>query len=233
MVMENPEIGRQLKEHANAIRSAGKRAIRDVIEVGRHLTEAKALVGHGGWLRWLECEFGWKDQTARNLMQMYQASLKSPNFGDSNLPLSALYMLAGPNTPSAAVEDVLARCRPGAALKVADVKQVIAKAKSNVVAIQVTDSPKPDPSRPVPDLLASVVTEQAERLSRAIACIEEIAEGEKLIMLQIVERCSDRDLEKAEAAILALLKVIQRVRDERAMEAPASEPMAASCKGLH
>jgi Protein of unknown function (DUF3102) len=49
MVMENPEIGRQLKEHANAIRSAGKRAIRDVIEVGRHLTEAKALVGHGGW----------------------------------------------------------------------------------------------------------------------------------------------------------------------------------------
>jgi hypothetical protein len=70
----------------------------------------------------------------------------------------------------------------------------------------------------VPDLLASVVTEQAERLSRAIACIEEIAEGEKLIMLQIVERCSDRDLEKAEAAILALLKVIQRVRDERAME---------------
>jgi len=36
------------------------RPIRDIIEIGRRLTDAKAIAGHGNWLPWLEKEFGCK-----------------------------------------------------------------------------------------------------------------------------------------------------------------------------
>ena len=46
-------------QHAEAIRVLGRQRVANVIEIGRRLTEAKALAGHGGWLPWLEREFGW------------------------------------------------------------------------------------------------------------------------------------------------------------------------------
>jgi hypothetical protein len=54
-----------LTEHAAEIRRLGKRVIADVttivtttaIEIGRHLTEAKAKAGHGHFGRWLLQEF--------------------------------------------------------------------------------------------------------------------------------------------------------------------------------
>jgi Protein of unknown function (DUF3102) len=36
------------------------RPIRDIIEIGRRLTDAKAIAGHGNWLPWSEKEFGCK-----------------------------------------------------------------------------------------------------------------------------------------------------------------------------
>src|SRR5262249_51951563 len=53
-----------LIEHADAIRQLGKRVVSDVVEIGRRLTEAKEIAGHGNWLSWLEREFGWSPSTA-------------------------------------------------------------------------------------------------------------------------------------------------------------------------
>jgi Protein of unknown function (DUF3102) len=36
---------------------------------GRRLTEAKPLAGNGGWLPWLEHEFGWTEMTATRFGQ--------------------------------------------------------------------------------------------------------------------------------------------------------------------
>jgi hypothetical protein len=49
---------KQLAEHSQEIRALGKRAIRDIIKIGKRLTEAKGIAGHGNWLPWLEREFG-------------------------------------------------------------------------------------------------------------------------------------------------------------------------------
>ena len=54
-----------LAEHAKEIRKLGKRAIEDIIEIGRRLTEAKKLVGYGHWGNWLEKEFGWSPAKRR------------------------------------------------------------------------------------------------------------------------------------------------------------------------
>ena len=54
-----------LAQNAEAIRALGKRVIGDIIEIGRRLTEAKKIVGHGNWLPWLDREFGWRTRRLR------------------------------------------------------------------------------------------------------------------------------------------------------------------------
>jgi hypothetical protein len=79
------ELDRSLAYHADAIKAAGTRVMSDVVEIGRHLTEAKKLCGHGNWLPWLEREFGWTDQTARNFMRVFDLS-NSKRVLDLDLP---------------------------------------------------------------------------------------------------------------------------------------------------
>jgi hypothetical protein len=117
-----------LDDHAAAIHALGKRVIEDVIEIGRRLTLAKPMAGHGKWLPWLKREFGWTEQSALNFMRAYELA-KSKNFLDLNLPVSAIYQLAAPSTPPEAVEAVVARAKAGEKVTGADVKKVVGDAK--------------------------------------------------------------------------------------------------------
>jgi hypothetical protein len=88
-----------LAENAEAIRKLRKRAIGDVIEIGRRLTEMKEICGHGNWMPWLRREFGWTDRQALNYIRVYELSLKSENVSDLRIPVSGLYLLTAPSTP--------------------------------------------------------------------------------------------------------------------------------------
>ena len=68
-----------------------------IIEMGQHLIEVKAAIGHGNFLPWLEAEFGWSDRTAARLIRVAEKFDKLSNL-DSVSP-SALYILAAPSTP--------------------------------------------------------------------------------------------------------------------------------------
>jgi hypothetical protein len=114
-----------LAEHAAVIRGLGKRVVADIIEIGRRLTDAKKIAGHGNWLPWLEREFGWSRQTADNFINVYEANGKVPNFGNLNLPLSGLYLLAKPSTPDEARAEVIERAEAGEHLSVADVQRIV------------------------------------------------------------------------------------------------------------
>jgi Protein of unknown function (DUF3102) len=111
-----------LAENAKVIRTLGKRAIGDVIEIGRRLTESKKLCGHGNWLPWLEREFGWEDRTALNFMQVHAMVGKSEKFADLSLPVSGLYLLAAPSTPEEVRDEVAIRAAAGEKITVADVR---------------------------------------------------------------------------------------------------------------
>jgi hypothetical protein len=117
-----------LAKHAEAIRSLGKRVIADVIKIGKHLTEAKELCGHGNWLPWLEREFGWTDKTAKRLMAVYDLNGKFDNLSDLEIPVSTLYLLAAPSTPTPVVEKVIERAKAGEKIGVAEVKDAINQA---------------------------------------------------------------------------------------------------------
>jgi Protein of unknown function (DUF3102) len=119
-----------LAQNAEAIRALGKRVIADIIEIGRLLTETKKIAGHGGWLPWLDREFGWTSDTAQNFMAVHSMVAKNGNFPDLNLPVSGLYLLAAPSTPEEAREAVIARAESGERLSVKDVRNQIEEART-------------------------------------------------------------------------------------------------------
>ena len=98
--------------HVEAIRQLGKQTIANVIEIGRHLTECKDLVGHRNFGCWLDREFGWAERSAQNFMSVFGLSKsKNANFADLDLPVSAIYLLAAPGTPDQARDEIIERAQ--------------------------------------------------------------------------------------------------------------------------
>jgi hypothetical protein len=124
------ERERVLAENAEEIRKLGKRAVCDVTEIGHRLGEMKKICGHGNWLPWLQREFGWTDRHALNYIRVYELSLKSENFSDLGIPVSALYLLAAPSTPPEAVDEVIERAKSGERQAHAEIKGTIDKIKT-------------------------------------------------------------------------------------------------------
>lgn len=66
-----------------------------VIEIGRHLIEAKDRVGHGHFLPWLDREFGWDERTAQRIMAVFERFGNTQRVADLPVTRAALYLLAG------------------------------------------------------------------------------------------------------------------------------------------
>jgi len=104
-----------LNAHAKAIRALGKQTVESVIEIGRHLTEAKAEVKKlgGSWGDWLKTEFDWRDTSARRFMDVYERKSELAKLANQDLPLASLYLLAAPSTSKAARDEVAAKAKKG------------------------------------------------------------------------------------------------------------------------
>jgi hypothetical protein len=126
-----------LAEHAAEIRALGKRAVRDVIEIGRLLNLCRdELKEEGRWLAWLKNEFDWSRRTAENYINVYVAfGLKDAitgevaNFATFDVPISALYLISAPSTPKEVRTEVIARAEAGEKVLVEEVKRVVARSK--------------------------------------------------------------------------------------------------------
>lgn len=60
---------------------AGKYMLKSVIEIGKRLTEAKELVGHGNWEQWLIDNVEYSQSTANNVMRIFS------EYGDAQINL--------------------------------------------------------------------------------------------------------------------------------------------------
>jgi hypothetical protein len=123
-----------LTEHANAIRKLGKQTVENVIEIGRHLTEAKLVVRKlgGSWGDWLKAEFGWKEISARSFMNVCEWSKSgSSKFELADLPISSLYLLAEPSTSEKARDEIAGRVKRGEKVKHKEVAKAVRKHKSH------------------------------------------------------------------------------------------------------
>lgn len=92
-----------LQIKTDKIRTLTERTAENIYEIGRELIQVKTLLGHGRFLDWLQAEFEWSERTARNFMAV-ALKLERPaqNGKICQYAPSALYLLAGGNTPEAA-----------------------------------------------------------------------------------------------------------------------------------
>jgi hypothetical protein len=119
-----------LAEHAVEIRRLGMCVIDDVVAIGRHLAEARDHAP-GFWLQWLESEFRWSDQTAYRYIHLFEARESSAlhTLWNADLPLSGLYVLAAPNTPEEARQEIAEHVKAGEKPTVAEIRETVRKAK--------------------------------------------------------------------------------------------------------
>lgn len=118
------------------IRNRLNRTTQDIIDVGEQLTLVKNRLDHGQFGKWLTVEFAWSDRTARNFMSAYER-FKSETVSDLALEATALYKLAAPSTPDAAVAEALARARDGEVISKMAAEDLIKKHRPK----QVSQSP--------------------------------------------------------------------------------------------
>jgi hypothetical protein len=199
-----------LAGHATAIRRLGKQTVENAIEIGDRLTKCQKLVGHGGWLLWLDREFGWSDRTALNFMRLAELA-KSETVSDLKLSMRALYLLAAPSTPTEVRDEIVERARAGETIPVAEVKRVIDRAKT-----------KPGRTKTKTKTKTSKTNKSMERAARQAewdkAEIDRIrAQGAELDTIRRIE--SEKWRLEAENAVLkneiAELKVSLGVRGQR------------------
>lgn len=66
----SPDNLRPLVELEAEIKAHGMNLVTDILTIGRDLIEAKAQLGHGNWLTWLEEKAGLSSSTAGNFMRI-------------------------------------------------------------------------------------------------------------------------------------------------------------------
>lgn len=93
------EAGRSLEQVTQGILVLSAQTVANICQIGKLLTEAKSMVGHGGWEKYLEEKVAYSQSTANNFMRLYQEYGEyGPNlqtFGNLN-PSQALALLALP-----------------------------------------------------------------------------------------------------------------------------------------
>lgn len=71
-------------------------AYSNLLQLGRIFVEAKAIIGHGNWQKWIKDNAGCSIKTAQNFMAVYRKSCECPAISTINEPSKAFALLALP-----------------------------------------------------------------------------------------------------------------------------------------
>jgi hypothetical protein len=121
----------ELSKHASEIRRLCKRVYNDIVEIGERLLQAKSLIGHGDWLGWIDRELHFSPDTAQRFIDVAEGDKfrNLRHLADLHIPISAIYLLARPQTPSEAIEAVEERSRRGERLGVRQIGELVTEHK--------------------------------------------------------------------------------------------------------
>jgi hypothetical protein len=116
-----------VRDAEEAIRTRLRRTVLDVWEIGRRLKEAKAILGHGRYLPWLDAAFGLSESTAKGWVRVVDAFPTREAIGRFlNADVSAVKLLAADGTPAEVRERAAGRIAGGGYLSHGDAKRLIA-----------------------------------------------------------------------------------------------------------
>ena len=134
-----PDVRARVETATRRLHDLERRTSESIIEMGQHLIEVKAAIGHGNFLPWLESEFGWSHMTATRLMRVAE---KFANVTNCDIPPSALYILAAESTPDEVRVEFTELAALGRKVTHKDVRAAIDQVKSRADTDPVR-APKP------------------------------------------------------------------------------------------
>jgi hypothetical protein len=123
---ELPEESRtKVRRLAQEIKELANRSAQGIVEIGRHLLNAKKHLAHGLFGRWLQAEFRWTDRQAQRVMNVAECFGKNDKL--SVFGPSALYLLAAPSTPEAARQEAQDAAAEGEQVTHARAREIVSR----------------------------------------------------------------------------------------------------------
>ena len=121
-----------IKQKTNEIKDLIRQTAKNIITIGKKLSEVKQQLKHGEFRNWLKAEFDWSISSATKFMQVSK-QFKNVNFTHFNFSSSALYILAAPSTPESAREHALKLASRGENITYSLAKLVVKQHKSSAI----------------------------------------------------------------------------------------------------
>jgi Protein of unknown function (DUF3102) len=129
-----------VQDARDEIRRLGRSTARNIIEIGGHLVAVKERLPWGQWGAWLAAELPWiTERTANNWMNAHIWVANSESVSElsdaqldqllNSLSPTGLYLLASPDTPESATQEVIERALQGEVLPPTEVKKTVAEHK--------------------------------------------------------------------------------------------------------
>jgi hypothetical protein len=164
----DPQQQQRLAEIAQSIRVRRRRICIDIFETGKELIEAKSIVGHGNWLKWLRSEFNWNDRTAQDYMLVYERFKDADKeFMSLDLTMRVLTKLASPSTPEAVKDAMIDKAKAGETITRENIVEAIKETKTETSPEIFTKTPVKEPEvllPPKPSVLVTFEPEVGPRL---------------------------------------------------------------------
>ena len=136
------EAGRSLDQVTQGILVLSAQTAANMCQLGKLLTEAKAMVGHGGWMKYLKEEVSYSPSAANSFMRMYEAYGEfGPNpqtFGNlgSSKALELLALPEGKREEFAEAHDVESMSVRELKAQIAAEKERAEKAETDTAALR-------------------------------------------------------------------------------------------------
>jgi len=134
--MQLPADTRTLvQQRAEEIKESVRRSAQEILITGEKLVEVRGILHQkkGSFDAWLSTEFGWSRSQAYNYINAFERFGSRPNFGQLDIAVSAINMLAAPSTPQDVVDEVLERAERGEKITYTKSKEAIQKNREEVV----------------------------------------------------------------------------------------------------
>lgn len=125
-------------QRTSEIKSLMRLTAENIISIGQKLVEVKDCLNRGEFQNWLQSEFEWSEQTARQFMQVYRWSetVKNKNFVFSQLGTSALYLLAAPSTPTPARSEIVDLVEMGEKVTYSRARDIVNRHKQSALTAE-------------------------------------------------------------------------------------------------
>lgn len=206
----------QLASEINLITEQTKQMVlMNFIELGRRLTEAKAMVKHGEWGNWLKERVNYSQRTANNMMKLYK------EYGESGIVQKSQSIASLSVTQAVAMLEIPEEERERFAeqsnakdLTIRELKAEIAKAKAALEEEQSSTKTALSKAQERHEQEIARLKEQAEKAMSEKARIEGELERQEKRQAELLQGKDDEAKERIDAAVKKEREELARTSEE-------------------